>query len=68
VVVWLGAEGKSITVGEPMLEVRSDKANVEVEATSSGTLAPVLACGNSLCGPPMFVRALSDPQRHGKRQ
>ena len=43
VVVWLKAVGESITVGEPVLEVQSDKANVEVEATISGTLARVLA-------------------------
>src|ERR1044071_184643 len=42
VVVWLKAVGESITVGEPVLEVQSDKANVEVEATTSGTLAHVL--------------------------
>jgi pyruvate dehydrogenase E2 component (dihydrolipoamide acetyltransferase) len=43
VVVWLKAVGDSITVGEPVLEVQSDKANVEVAATLSGTLARVLA-------------------------
>jgi pyruvate/2-oxoglutarate dehydrogenase complex dihydrolipoamide acyltransferase (E2) component len=43
VVVWLKAIGESITAGEPVLEVQSDKANVEVEATISGTLARVLA-------------------------
>ena len=42
-VVWLKAVGESITAGEPVLEVQSDKANVEVEATLSGTLARVLA-------------------------
>ena len=43
VVVWLKAVGDNITVGEPVLEVQSDKANVEVAATTSGTLARVLA-------------------------
>ena len=42
-VVWRKAVGESITVGEPVLEVQSDKANMEVEATLSGTLARVLA-------------------------
>ena len=36
VVVWLKAVGESNTAGEPVLEVQSDKANVEVEATVSG--------------------------------
>ena len=43
VVVWLKAVGESITAGEPVLEVQSDKANVEVQAAMSGTLARVLA-------------------------
>ena len=43
VVVWLKAVGESITVGEPVLEVQSDKANVEVGATMSGILARSLA-------------------------
>lgn len=43
VVVWLKAVGDTVTAGEPLLEVQSDKANVEVEASASGTLARVLA-------------------------
>ena len=43
VVVWLKAVGESITAGEPVLEVQSDKANIEVTATRPGTLARVLA-------------------------
>jgi len=43
VVVWLKAAGDSLTAGEPVLEVQSDKANVEVVASDSGVLARVLA-------------------------
>jgi pyruvate/2-oxoglutarate dehydrogenase complex dihydrolipoamide acyltransferase (E2) component len=43
VVVWLKAVGDSVAAGEPVLEVQSDKANVEVEANASGTLARLLA-------------------------
>jgi pyruvate/2-oxoglutarate dehydrogenase complex dihydrolipoamide acyltransferase (E2) component len=43
VVVWLKAVGDSVTAGEPVLEVQSDKANVEVQATLSGTLVRLLA-------------------------
>ena len=42
-VVWLKAVGDSIAAGEPVLEVQSDKANVEVEASAAGTLVRVLA-------------------------
>ena len=51
VVVWLKAIGERITVGEPLLEVQSDKANVEVEATISGTLARVLASVGQIIQP-----------------
>ena len=51
VVVWLKAAGESITAGEPVLEVQSDKANVEVGATISGTLARVLASVGQIIKP-----------------
>ena len=40
---WLKAEGESITKGEPLMEVETDKATVEVEAPASGILAGVTA-------------------------
>jgi len=40
---WLKAEGESITKGEPLMEVETDKATVEVEAPASGILASVTA-------------------------
>lgn len=43
VVVWLKAVGETVTAGEPVLEVQSDKANIEVVASASGILARVLA-------------------------
>jgi pyruvate/2-oxoglutarate dehydrogenase complex dihydrolipoamide acyltransferase (E2) component len=43
VVVWLKAVGDAAGAhGEPVLEVQSDKANIEVVATASGILARVL--------------------------
>src|SRR5678815_2591937 len=65
VVVWLKAVGESITVGEPVLEVQSDKANVEVEATISGTLARVLAEEGQILKPgdPLAVIAALDEPR-----
>ena len=57
--------GESITVGEPVLEVQSDKANVEVEATLSGTLARVLAKEGQILKPgdPLAVIAEPDEPR-----
>jgi len=65
VVVWLKAVGERIAAGEPVLEVQSDKANVEVEATSSGTLARVLAEEGQILKPgdPLAVIAENDEPR-----
>ena len=65
VVVWLKAVGESITVGEPVLEVQSDKANVEVAATIAGTLARVLAEEGRILKPgdPLAVIAEPDEPR-----
>jgi pyruvate dehydrogenase E2 component (dihydrolipoamide acetyltransferase) len=65
VVVWLKTVGESITLGEPVLEVQSDKANVEVEATLSGTVARVLAQEGQILKPgdPLAVIAEPDEPR-----
>src|SRR5215813_2579329 len=41
IVSWLKKEGDTIAKGEPLLEVETDKAVVEVEATADGVLAGV---------------------------
>ena len=60
-VVWLKAVGESITAGEPVLEVQSDKANVEVEATMSGTLARVLAKEGQILKPGDPLAVIAEP-------
>lgn len=40
---WLKGEGDKITAGEPLMEIETDKATVEVEAPASGILANVTA-------------------------
>jgi pyruvate dehydrogenase E2 component (dihydrolipoamide acetyltransferase) len=40
---WLKAPGDNVTKGEPLMEVETDKATVEVEATASGVLANITA-------------------------
>src|SRR5687767_11599971 len=40
---WLKAEGQSVSKGEPLMEVETDKATVEIEAVASGILANVTA-------------------------
>ena len=61
VVVWLKAVGESITAGEPLLEVQSDKANVEVEATISGTLARVLVQEGQIIKPGDALAVIAEP-------
>lgn len=40
---WFKSEGEQITKGEPLMEVETDKAAVEIEAPASGTLSSILA-------------------------
>ena len=40
---WFKAEGQSVTKGEPLMEVETDKATVEIEAPASGILTNVTA-------------------------
>ena len=42
-VAWLKREGESFTVGEPLYEVESEKANLEIEAKLPGTLTRIVA-------------------------
>ena len=43
IVRWLHREGESITAGEPLFEIETDKATMEVEAPASGVLGPIRA-------------------------
>ncbi len=65
VVVWLKAVGETIAAGEPVLEVQSDKANVEVPASDSGVLARVLVEEGQILKPgdPLAVLAAPDEPR-----
>jgi len=40
---WLKAPGETVRKGEPLMEIETDKATVEVEAPASGTLSNVTA-------------------------
>ena len=40
---WLKAEGQSVSKGEPLMEIETDKATVEIEAPGSGILTQVTA-------------------------
>ena len=40
---WLRQKGETVQRGEPLLEVETDKVNVEIEAPDSGLLSEVRA-------------------------
>lgn len=42
-VSWLKSQGETVTKGEPIMEVETDKATVEIEASASGILSGVSA-------------------------
>src|SRR6184192_1143933 len=41
IVRWLKDEGQEVTKGEPLVEIETDKATVEIEASASGILTNV---------------------------
>ena len=43
IVSWLKQEGQTVKAGEPLFEIETDKATVEIEAMESGTLGKVIA-------------------------
>jgi dihydrolipoamide dehydrogenase len=43
VIKWLVKEGDKVETGDPVLEILTDKVNMEVEAESSGTILKILA-------------------------
>jgi len=43
IIKWLKKEGDRVEKGEPLLEIATDKANMEIEATDSGFLRKILA-------------------------
>jgi len=44
---WLKHEGETVTAGEPLFEMETDKAAVEVESPASGTLGKILVTGGA---------------------
>jgi pyruvate dehydrogenase E2 component (dihydrolipoamide acetyltransferase) len=40
---WLKADGDAVAKGEPLLEIETDKVNVDIEAPADGTLAAITA-------------------------
>jgi len=43
VIRWLIKEGEQVTKGEPLIEIETDKVNMDIEAAASGTLLKIIA-------------------------
>src|SRR5260221_6864208 len=43
IVQWLKAEGEQVAKGEPLAEIETDKATVEIEAPAAGVLTHITA-------------------------
>ena len=46
VIQWFRQEGESVEKGQPLLEILTDKVNMEIEAPASGVLRGVVAGPN----------------------
>ena len=57
---WLKAVGDTVTEGEPILELETDKATGEVEAPASGVLSEMLVESGQLVEPGQLVARI-DP-------
>ncbi len=57
---WIKKEGDSVERGEPLLEIETDKANLEVESTESGVLRKIFAGEGDICPVLTVVGILGD--------
>jgi len=48
IVRWLVAEGAAVRKGDPLFEIETDKANMEVEATAAGVLRKIFVPGGDV--------------------
>jgi pyruvate dehydrogenase E2 component (dihydrolipoamide acetyltransferase) len=58
---WLKREGEAVEKGEPLLEVMTDKANMEVEAPASGVLLKILAPENAVIPVKDMIAVIGGP-------
>lgn len=61
IVYWLKEEGETVEAGEPLLEVESDKASVEVEAPADGVLGKALYQEGEAVPVAMVIAYLLEP-------
>jgi pyruvate dehydrogenase E2 component (dihydrolipoamide acetyltransferase) len=60
VVEWLVEDGATVTTGQPVFVVETDKTNVEVEAEADGTIVRVVEAGQTVPIEAVVGRILQD--------
>ena len=59
---WLKSPGDTVTKGEPIVEIETDKVTVEIEAPASGILHELTAqAGDEVPDPHALASALAPP-------
>jgi pyruvate/2-oxoglutarate dehydrogenase complex dihydrolipoamide acyltransferase (E2) component len=58
---WLKAEGDPVTKGEPLVEVETEKINLEMEAPASGTLLRIVVPGGTETAILSTIGIIGDP-------
>jgi len=61
---WLKEEGETVAIGDPLVELETDKVNMEVSSTSAGTLQSILKREGEIVGVDE-VLATVDESRNG---
>jgi pyruvate dehydrogenase E2 component (dihydrolipoamide acetyltransferase) len=62
VVRWLKQAGAHVERGEPLVEIETDKANVEVEANAAGVLSAILAPEDTIVAVGIAIGMIEDAQ------
>ncbi|UCG94066.1 MAG: 2-oxo acid dehydrogenase subunit E2 [Candidatus Aerophobus sp.] len=60
IIQWLKHEGDRVKEGEPLLEIATDKANMEVEALSSGFLREIVAPAGEIVSVTKTIAYIAD--------
>lgn len=61
IITWLKAAGEQVTRGEPLVEIETDKATVEIEAPADGVLARIVAMAGEEIPVGQVIATILDP-------
>ncbi len=67
IVQWLKAEGQQVVKGEPLVEIETDKATVEIEAPADGVLARISAAAGDDIPVGQVIAAILAPDETNKQ-